>query len=164
MKIKHYENIIPKNEFDIVEKTLKNRNWIIQSSDRKSTTSFFYSEIDQNEINFFKNYFGPLLEDYIEENNITDSIFFERAYINCHPCYHPGSWHTDSDELGLTMLYYPPSQIDFKNEGATAFKDFTQYYIGNSLLIFPANILHMATEHSYKGIFRYTIAFKFRIT
>jgi len=164
MKIKHYENVIPENEFDVVKDILKNRNWIIQSSDGSGITSFFYSELEQNEVNFFKKYFGLLLEEYTRENNVNEQIFFDRAYINCHPCYHPGSWHTDSDKLGLTLLYYPASEIDFKKEGGTAFKDFTQDYIGNSLLIFPANILHMATEHSHKGIFRYTIAFKFWIT
>jgi hypothetical protein len=163
MTIKHYKNVIPQNEFSAIENILKNRNWIIQSSTGDGDTSFFYSEINQNEVNCFEKYFGPLVQEYIKENNITNQIFFERAYINCHPCYHPGSWHIDN-ESGLTLLYYPISKVNFKKEGGTAFKDFTQYYVENSLLIFPANMLHMATEHSHKGIFRYTVAFKFQLT
>ena len=162
MKIKHFKDVIPQNEFNAVENILKDRNWTIQSSNEHKRTSFFYSEMNQNEVNFFVTYIESLLNEYIKENNITNQIFLERAYINCHPCFHPGDWHTDNNS-GFTVLYYPNSKVDFKEEGSTAFKDFIQPYIKNSVLIFPANILHMATEHSQKGTFRYTIAFKFQI-
>ena len=163
MDIKRYLNVVAESNLLTVEQILVNRTWKIQSSNPNDFSIFLMSDLKEDEIIFFEGIFSNLIVDYIHENNIKEEILFERAYINGHPCYHPGDWHTDNP-FGFTALYYPLSKTDFGFEGATDFKDIgPQYYIGNSLLIFPSNILHMATEHSQKGILRYSIAFKFKI-
>ena len=163
MDIKRYLNVVSESNLETIEKILINRTWKIQSSKPNDPTIFLMSELEDNEINFFIEIFSNLIIEYAQQNNIYEEISFERAYINCHPCYHPGDWHIDN-EFGFTVLYYPLSKTDFGIEGATDFKDIgPQFYIGNSLLIFPSNILHMATEHSHKGVLRYSIAFKFKI-
>ena len=162
MNIKRHINVVTSSEdLKNIEDLLLDRLWAIQSSSMGGSASFFMSILDHIEIVFFDRLFRDLVIDYVKENNI-NKFEFEVAYINCHPCQHPGDWHTDG-ESGFTLLYYPISKTDFGLEGATDFKDFeTQYYIGNSILIFPANIEHMATEHRHPGIFRYSIAFKFK--
>lgn len=163
MNIKRHTDVIKSSEdLKNIEDLLSNRLWTIQSSSIGGSASFFMSILDHIEIVFFDRLFRDLVKDYIKENNINE-FEFERAYINCHPCQHPGDWHVDG-ESGFTLLYYPISKTDFGLEGATDFKGYaTQYYIRNSVLIFPANIEHMATEHKQPGVFRYTIAFKFKI-
>lgn len=163
MKIKRYTDVIKSiDDLEHIEDLLSTRLWIIQSSNSDNRTNFFMSYLDQVEVNFFEQQFRTIISEYTRENNI-DKFDFERAYINCHPCGHPGNWHIDGDN-GFTLLYYPLSKTDFGTEGATAFKDKgICYYKNNSIVIFPANIEHMATEHSHKSTFRYTIAFKFQI-
>jgi hypothetical protein len=162
MNIKRYIDVVKSSEvLKNIEDILSNRLWSIQSSYTGSSINFFMSVLDHTEIVFFDRLFRDLVKDYTKENNINE-FEFERAYINCHPCQHPGDWHVDG-KSGFTLLYYPVSATDFGLEGATDFKDFEiQYYIGNSVLIFPANTDHMATEHRHPGILRYSIAFKFK--
>jgi hypothetical protein len=164
MEIKRYYDIITEQEdFKTIIKILTNRNWVIQSSNIDDTNNFFMSNLFDDEINFYLQKFDSVLSMYAKNNGIQETLFIERAYINCHPCYHPGNWHVDN-LTGFTLLYYPETETDFGDEGGTDFKNFNfEKYIPNSILIFPADELHMATEHSQKGKFRYSIAFKFRL-
>jgi hypothetical protein len=164
LKIKRYYDVVQVEDLKIIDNLLHDRSWTMQRSGKDGPKTFFESVLTGDEYHLLGNFFGPVLINYLEEHNISVSnTSLERSYINCHPCYHPGGWHIDND-VGITMLYYPLSNIDFGNEGATDFKNLEkQLYIGNSILIFPANLLHMATEHSHKGELRYTFAFKFTL-
>jgi hypothetical protein len=161
MNIKRYIDVVKTSEdLKNIEDMLSTRLWTIQSSYKDSHINFFMSYLNHVEVNFFERLFRDLINDYAETNNI-NKFNLKRAYVNCHPCHHPGDWHIDG-ESGFTLLYYPISTTDFGLEGATDFKDYApQYYIGNSVLIFPANVEHMAAEHRQQGVFRYSIAFKF---
>jgi hypothetical protein len=162
LKIKRYYDVVSNADLKIIDNILNNRSWTMQRSGMDGPKTFFESVITADEYQSLGNLFGPVLNDYIAEHNISN-ISLERSYINCHPCYHPGSWHIDN-QAGITLLYYPLSEIDFGDEGATDFENLEkQLYIENSILIFPANLRHMATEHSHKGKFRYTFAFKFKL-
>jgi hypothetical protein len=162
LKIKRYCNVVQDADLKIIDNILNKRSWTMQRSGMDGPRTFFESVLTPDEYESVGNLFGPILKDYIIEHDISN-ISLERSYINCHPCYHPGGWHIDN-KSGITLLYYPLSDVDFGDEGATDFKDLEkQLYIGNSILIFPSNLLHMATEHSHKGTFRYTFAFKFRL-
>lgn len=163
MLVKRYLNAIDQENLittlDIIEN--KDRIWKFQTSDPFSLNIFFISYLLEHEQEFFLTKLNDIKNDYILENNITRGVFFERSYINCHPCYHPGDFHIDNSH-GFTMLYYPPSAENFKNQGGTEIVGHgTEPYISNSVLIFPANCLHSAQEHSVKGKFRFSAAFKF---
>jgi len=162
LRIKRYYDVVADKDLKTIDNILTDRNWIMQASQDDDTKTFFQSFLSSDEHQLLGELFSSVLLEYIKEHNISNALF-EKSYINCHPCFCPGSWHIDN-EVGFTMLYYPLSNIDFGNEGATDFENLeSQPYIGNSILIFPSNLRHMAAEHSHKRVFRYTFAFKFWI-
>ena len=162
LRIKRYYDVVEDKDLKTIDNILTDRSWLMQSSREAGEKIFFQSFLTSDEHQLLGKLFVSVLLEYIKEHNISN-VLFEKSYINCHPCFCPGSWHVDN-EVGITMLYYPLSNVDFGNEGATAFENLeSQPYIGNSILIFPSNLLHMANEHSHKSVFRYTFAFKFFI-
>ena len=118
--IRHEDVVNSEFHFAKIKQIISSKKWVIQTSDTRSKTIlFFYAELTPNEVLFFTDLFKEYVKEYknkyIVENNI-DTIVFERAYINCHPAYHPGAWHIDN-EYGFTLLYYPVTDFDFKDEG-----------------------------------------------
>lgn len=163
MKLLRQTDALPVADLETVSRIFKDRTWTMQSSSEGDGSCFFMSGLTQAEIDFFNPRFGPLVNRYIADNAIVKPVKFERAYINCHPCFHPGAWHIDNHE-GFTLIYYPPSAGDFGEGGGTDIQGFGyQPYIANSLILLPANALHMAREHTTKGVFRYSVAFKFQM-
>jgi len=163
MNVRRYYNVLNSAYFGQVDQILNHRFWTMQTSDQNTKNVFFFSPLNDEEIQFFANHTANLFREYLAENSIPVSeATFERAYINCHPCYHPGDWHVDNSS-GVTMLYYPNSPVDFGQEGGTEI-DTHGYepYVSNSLLIFPAHLLHFARQHTVHGAFRFSIAFKFQ--
>jgi hypothetical protein len=163
MKVIRHTDVLSATDLDSIKGLFDGRQWTMQSSTEGDGSRFFMSGLLQKEIDFFNPRFGPLVNRYIADNAIAKPVKFERAYINCHPCFHPGSWHIDNYE-GFTLIYYPPSAIDFGEEGGTDIQGHGyQPYIANSLILLPADALHMAREHTTKGVFRYSVAFKFQM-
>lgn len=146
-----------------IKELISSKKWSIQRSDTINTL-FFYAALTPNEILFFNDFFMEYYNDYrnkyIVENNI-DTVVFDRAYINCHPAYHPGSWHADN-ESGFTLLYYPVTYFDFKDEGGLEIENEYQPYVPNSLCIFDGNLKHRARMHTIVGALRFSIAFKYK--
>ena len=162
MNIIRHTNALHAEDMGFVRTLLKDRTWTVQSSMESDGSRFFMSGLNRKEIDFFYQRWSTFVKKYVEDNLISAPIKFERAYINCHPCFHPGHWHIDNYE-GFTLIYYPESEVEFGDEGGTDIMGFGyQAYIPNSFIIFPANVMHMAREHSAKGVFRYSVAFKFQ--
>lgn len=163
MNIVRHTNALADDELGFVAKLLKDRTWTVQASTEGDRTRFFMSVLSQHEIDFFHRRWSALVNRYVEENRVTAPVAFERAYINCHPCFHPGHWHMDNVN-GFTLLYFPEPEVDFGDDGGTDIEGFGyQPYVPNSLIIFPANAMHMAREHTARGVFRYSVAFKFKV-
>ena len=163
MNLVRHADVFAREELPAIAAMLKDRTWTVQSSNAGDATRFFMSGLAQTEIDLFHRRLGPLVNRYIADNGVKGAVGFERAYVNCHPAFHPGHWHIDNHE-GFTALYYPPSEIDFGDEGGTDVQGFGyQRYLANGLILFPANALHMAREHTAKGVFRYSVAFKFQM-
>lgn len=163
MLVKRYLDIIKQEDILAVKHIIENKDriWKFQTSDPFSTNIFFISYLLENEQEFFLEKLNAIKDDYILRNNIKEKVSFERSYINCHPCHHPGDFHIDNLS-GFTMLYYPSSEENFENDGGTEIVGHgVEPYISNSVLIFPANFLHAAQGHTIKGKFRYSVAFKF---
>lgn len=154
---------LPAEDLAYVAALLKERTWTVQSSSENDGSRFFMSGLNKAEIDFFYTRWSGHVRKYVADNAIAAPVRFERAYVNCHPCFHPGHWHIDNYE-GFTLIYYPPAETDFGDEGGTDIQGFGyQPYVPNSFIILPANALHMAREHTAKGMFRYSIAFKFQM-
>lgn len=146
-----------------VQKIISGKDYKIHQSTSNSVSQFFSTDLTESEIDFFFQKFKNCLFNYISSNLGDKKAVFERAYINCHPAFHPGDWHVDSVN-GITALYYPESKIEFINEGGLDFKDYGYYhYIPNSLIIFPGSIEHMAVHHTKIGVLRFSIAFKWNL-
>ena len=163
MLIKRYLNVIDLESLLAVKNIVENKDriWKFQTSDPFSFNTFFISYLLENEQDFFLKKLNDIKNDYIIENKIIKVIFLERCYVNCYPCYHPGDFHIDNTQ-GFTLLYYPLSEENFENHGGTEIINHgIEPYISNSVLIFPSNCLHSAQEHTIKGKFRFTVAFKF---
>jgi hypothetical protein len=157
---KHNEVVTSLHDLDKIKQIILSKKWVIHKSSNSSANSFFNSNLTPNEVLFFNDLFKEYKNNYIDENDIHD-VIFERAYINCHPSHHPGDWHTDN-EYGFTLIYYPVSEVDFKDEGGIDIENNYEPYTSNSLCIFPANLKHRARMHTLVGILRYSIAFKYQ--
>jgi hypothetical protein len=163
LTVKRFLNVVDTSEIDVIKRMISRKEWSIHSSNEDSKSKFFITQMTSVQTHNFLSKFSAFVRQYLIENNIKNEIDFERAYINCHPAYHPGEWHLDN-ESGVTALYYPDMGVNFGEEGGTDIKDHGyELYIPNSLLIFPGNIEHMARQHTSVGTFRFSIAFKFII-
>lgn len=108
--------------------------------------------------------FKDVLDDYINLNSLHNApISMYDAYINCHPSYHPGGWHTDiSKGQGITLLYYPDVGVNYLDGGGTEIEGHgIEQYIPNSCIVFPGQVKHRALEHTVPGAYRFSIAFKY---
>jgi hypothetical protein len=159
-EIVRYSNIFPVTDFIEIERMITNRQWKIHFSMTDTENQFFNSLLAEDEIAWFSKRLNPYWKTYLDKPEYA-GLKLNRAYINCHPAYHPGGWHTDAS-YGFSALYYPFSFTDWKDEGGTEFADLgTVNYENNSLLLFPQNHLHRGAQHTQVGLFRFSIAFKF---
>ena len=164
MKILRYLNVInDQNDLDHVQKMINmfssNRSWHFQGSTSDKDVAFFFSNLIQSELDLFYKYFNPIIQ---KEYNF--NLELERAYINCNPPMVGGQWHTDGDN-GITILYYPLTKFKFGDQGGTEFEHHgVEKYIGNSIILFPAELKHRALEHQISNAYRFSIAIKLRRT
>ncbi len=143
---------------EMIDSYNSNRYWQFQRSKSESTTSFFISYLNDYEIKLlYRNLFS-----FVERYDDNSKLKLDRAYINCYPAYTGGDWHTDGD-AGITVLYYPNTDLNFDSEGGTEFEHHgVEKYIKNSIIIFPANHSHRALEHTMQGKYRFSIAVKLK--
>lgn len=90
-----------------------------------------------------------------------------RVYVNCFASSENPHFHTDSNEPGLTFLYYVDTQDWEPNDGGeTQFLIDENIYgiipIANRLCRFDSRLLHRAT--SFRNRHRFTIALKYHLT
>lgn len=161
MKIERYYDCFSYLENERILGILHTDNYGIQKSYEKSNLLFFLKHLNKEEISFFWSHLKIFFIRYTEKHNIdADQLYFERVYVNCHPAFHPGDWHRDGEE-GLTLLYYPDNEVDFKNEGGLEIEGHgVESYVPNSLIIMPAEVLHRAQIHTIIGQIRFSVAFK----
>jgi hypothetical protein len=116
------------------------------------------SEITPN-----NNIFHIILNKILETNNNIDKDSLCRMYVNCFaPLEHP-YFHTDSDEYGITFLFYLNTIWNIDDCGETQFLINNQIIgippIPNRMIAFDSELLHKAT--SFRNRHRFTIAAKF---
>lgn len=165
MNIERYLDCIPTEAFDVIKKILWKDGYQIEMSDvRTGISVFFAKDIDGDEKTFIWEFLSIYFSQYTRKYKIKSTTLKPyRSYVNCHPAYHPSDWHLDSDENGITMIYYPDIGINYGDEGGLEIKDHgIEPYIPNSLIIMPANILHRAQMHTMIGKLRFSIAIKLK--
>jgi len=163
MNIERYHNIIPLELSALIKEIVWRSGFGMECSNLESEFSFFSRDLEETE----KIVLWDILNIYFYQYTIKykiDPLTLKpnRIYVNCHPAYHPGDWHTDSSEPAITMIYYPDIDIDYVNEGGLEIENHgIEPYIANSLLIIPSNIRHRTQMHTLIGKMRFSIAIKF---
>ena len=144
-----YDNVLEEHNAILIDDEVKKLSWKYDyHSDSEKPNKHWHIFCGHNEkecdksgyiwandiFNIFVNKF-----DFNSKYNVED---YERIYCNAHT--HGIEPHLHVDDGDFTMIYYP--RIDWKKEwgGGTLVGETLVPYKGNRLLIFDANIPHMA--------------------
>jgi hypothetical protein len=159
-----YNNVLNDEELSYCQhRVFKTATWAYGGYSRSLDDEFFWN-MDLTTDDFFTKLFFEKIKKITNKNFI-----LERVYANGATYGQPAQLHSDGREPNAyTFLFYPNSKWQPSWQGGTLFqKDSLNVsiaqYIPNSGILFKANILHSAIEHSkqFTGL-RVSIAFKLK--
>ena len=109
--IKVFDNVLEKSLLEFIREEINLMTWEKHFSNSIDESLFFASA----QKNLFSHKF--LFNFFCKKYNLTHN--FLRSYVNCHPPYSSGEFHSDDGDT--TFLFYP-DKVEL-NKGGTVFKD-----------------------------------------
>lgn len=162
MNLLQYENVLPGREFHEQAEYLQNANYKFQGiSNHDDQLKFWFHDLSDNEfytVEFFN----------IIKNLIKIDVELLRVYANGQTYGQPGYMHIDSQDANdMTLIYYANHTWKPEWGGHTVIQaeDSIASVLpkGNSAIVFPSNIPHVASEPTrHCPCLRTTVAYKLK--
>ncbi len=139
-----FDNILEEHNAILIDDAVKKISWKYDyHSQPTKPNKHWHVLCGHNEKECFEGGYGwaPNIF-FTAKNKLKKDLDYERIYCNAHT--HGIEPHLHKDDGQFTMIYYPRLDWDYQWGGGTMVDGKFVQYVGNRLVIFDAELPHMA--------------------